>query len=59
MPALTAPHCARRPARTGWRAPATLVVDAMFPLLALSTLAYELWIAALAWHWLRSPPPRT
>lgn len=38
---------------------ATLVVDAMFPLLALSTLAYELWIAALAWHWLRSPLPRT
>lgn len=33
---------------------ATLVVDACFPVLALSTLAYELWIGALAWHWLRN-----
>ena len=27
----------------------------VFPLLALSSLAYELWIGALAWHWLRRP----
>jgi hypothetical protein len=33
---------------------ATLVAGAFFPLLALSTLGYELWIGALAWHWLRS-----
>jgi hypothetical protein len=33
---------------------ATLVSGAMFPLLALSTLGYELWVGALAWHWLRS-----
>jgi hypothetical protein len=32
---------------------ATLVVGALFPVLALSTLGYELWIGALAWHWLR------
>ena len=32
---------------------ATLVTGALFPVLALSTLAYELWIGALAWHWLR------
>lgn len=32
---------------------ATLLTEAMFPALALSTLAYELWIGALAWHWLR------
>jgi hypothetical protein len=32
---------------------ATLLAGALFPLLALSTLAYELWIGALAWHWLR------
>ena len=32
---------------------ATLVSGALFPVLALSTLAYELWIGALAWHWLR------
>jgi hypothetical protein len=32
---------------------ATLVVGAAFPVLALSSLAYELWIGALAWHWLR------
>lgn len=32
---------------------ATLVSSAMFPLLALSTLGYELWVGALAWHWLR------
>lgn len=32
---------------------ATLLVDALFPLLALSTLGYELWVGALAWHWLR------
>jgi hypothetical protein len=33
---------------------ATLLADAMFPLLALSTLGYELWVGAVAWHWLRS-----
>jgi hypothetical protein len=33
---------------------ATLVGGAFFPLLALSTLGYELWIGALAWHWLRT-----
>jgi hypothetical protein len=32
---------------------ATLVSGAMFPLLALSSLGYELWVGALAWHWLR------
>ena len=32
---------------------ATSLTAWVFPLLALSTLAYELWIAALAWHWLR------
>jgi hypothetical protein len=32
---------------------ATLVSGALFPLLALSTLGYELWVGALAWHWLR------
>jgi hypothetical protein len=32
---------------------ATLVAAALFPVLALSTLAYEIWIGALAWHWLR------
>ena len=31
----------------------TLVAGAAFPLLALSSLAYELWIGVLAWHWLR------
>jgi hypothetical protein len=33
---------------------ATLVVGAAFPLLALSTLGYELWVGAVAWHWLRT-----
>lgn len=32
---------------------ATLLAGAFFPVLALSTLGYELWIGALAWHWLR------
>lgn len=36
---------------------ATLVGAGFFPVLALSTLAYELWIGALAWHWLRVPRP--
>jgi hypothetical protein len=35
---------------------ATLVTGAMFPLLALSTLGYELWVGALAWTWLRRGP---
>ncbi len=33
---------------------ATLVAGAAFPLLALSTLGYELWIGAVAWHWLKT-----
>lgn len=33
---------------------ATLVCAGLFPVLALSTLGYELWIGALAWHWLRT-----
>jgi hypothetical protein len=33
---------------------ATLVAGGLFPLLALSTLGYELWVGALAWHWLRT-----
>jgi hypothetical protein len=32
---------------------ATLLTGALFPFLALSTLGYELWVGALAWHWLR------
>jgi len=36
---------------------ATLVTGALFPLLALSTLGYELWVGALAWHWLREGRP--
>ena len=32
---------------------ATLLAGALFPVLALSTLAYEVWIGALAWHWLK------
>lgn len=32
---------------------ATVLVGWAFPLLALSTLAYELWVGALAWTWLR------
>ena len=33
---------------------ATTVVGGLFPLLALSTLGYELWVGAVAWHWLRT-----
>lgn len=33
---------------------ATLLTDGLFPLLALSTLGYELWVGAVAWQWLRS-----
>jgi hypothetical protein len=33
---------------------ATLLFGGLFPLLALSTLAYELWVGAVAWHWMRS-----
>jgi hypothetical protein len=33
---------------------ATLVAGAAFPLLALGTLGYELWVGAVAWHWLRT-----
>lgn len=32
----------------------TLLSATVFPVLALSSLAFELWIAALAWHWLRT-----
>lgn len=32
---------------------ATLLSGAFFPLLAIGTLGYELWIGALAWRWLR------
>jgi hypothetical protein len=32
----------------------TLLTDTFFPVLALSTLAYELWVGAVAWHWLRT-----
>jgi hypothetical protein len=32
---------------------ATVVAGAVFPVLALSTLGYELWVGALAIHWLR------
>jgi hypothetical protein len=32
---------------------ATLVVGDLFPLLALSTLGYEIWVGVVAWHWLR------
>jgi len=32
---------------------ATLVSGAFFPLLALSTLGYEIWVGVLAWRWLR------
>ena len=32
---------------------ATLISGALFPFLALSTLGYELWVGAVAWHWLR------
>jgi hypothetical protein len=31
----------------------TLVVGALFPVLALSTVGFEIWVGALAWHWLR------
>src|SRR3954454_14650056 len=33
---------------------ATVVAGALFPLLALGTLGYELWVGALAIHWLRA-----
>ncbi|MGV1007862.1 MAG: hypothetical protein ACOYBY_04540 [Dermatophilaceae bacterium] len=33
---------------------ATLISSALFPLLALTTLAYEVWVGALAWHLLRT-----
>ncbi|HEX3005753.1 MAG TPA: hypothetical protein VHO27_16180 [Angustibacter sp.] len=35
---------------------ATVVVGELFPLLALSTLGYEVWVGVLAWRWLRSTP---
>jgi hypothetical protein len=35
---------------------ATVVTGAVFPLLALSTLGYELWVVALAVTWLREQP---
>jgi hypothetical protein len=36
---------------------ATLVNGAIFPLLALSTLGYEVWVGGVAWHWLRKSRP--
>jgi hypothetical protein len=33
---------------------AVTLVGELFPLLALSTLVYEVWVGAVAWHWLRS-----
>jgi hypothetical protein len=36
---------------------AVLLTDALFPLLALSTLGYELWVGAVAWQWLRTERP--
>lgn len=33
----------------------TLLSDSLFPVLALSTLGYELWVGAVAWRWLRNP----
>ena len=36
---------------------ATTVSGAFFPALALSSLGYELWVGALAWHWLRDRKP--
>jgi hypothetical protein len=35
---------------------ATLLHGGLFPVLAVSTLGYELWVGALAWHWLRRSP---
>src|SRR3954468_13630440 len=37
---------------------ATVVTGAVFPLLALGTLGYELWVGALAIHWLRNRTAR-
>jgi hypothetical protein len=37
---------------------ATVVTGAVFPLLALGTLGYEVWVGALAIHWLRNPTAR-
>lgn len=33
----------------------TLVTGALFPVLAVSTLGYEIWVGVLAWTWLRTP----
>ncbi|WP_157371731.1 hypothetical protein [Angustibacter sp. Root456] len=35
---------------------ATVVVGELFPLLALTTLGYEVWVGAVAWRWLRDTP---
>lgn len=32
---------------------ATTLTQSVFPVMALATLGYELWIGAVAWHWLR------
>ncbi|WP_433622906.1 hypothetical protein [Nocardia sp. CA-120079] len=37
---------------------ATLVHSALLPVLAVSTLAFQLWVGAVAWHWLHSESPR-
>ncbi|MFX0579339.1 hypothetical protein [Nocardia nepalensis] len=36
---------------------ATLVHSGLFPVLAISTLGFELWVGAIAWHWLRTESP--
>lgn len=33
---------------------AVTIVGELFPVLALSTLMYEVWVGAVAWHWLRA-----
>ena len=33
---------------------ATLVHSALFPVLAVSTLAFQLWVGAVAWYWLHT-----
>lgn len=35
---------------------ATLIFAELFPVLALSTVAFQIWIGAVAWHWIRSSP---
>ncbi|MEV4233925.1 hypothetical protein ACIBJI_12670 [Nocardia sp. NPDC050408] len=37
---------------------ATLIHSALFPVLAVSTLAFQLWVGVVAWHWLHTDSPR-